>query len=680
MSTKQIVSKRFNVTTALDFVNDVSVGSAYYVFAAKHTPYSGGDTTIPTPNDAVVNNYISIYNDMLFGKKVSNTDVKAMIPRYDWTSGSTYAMYDDIDPVLHTKQFYATVNAGAQYHVYKCLFNDYDTASTVEPSGTDNDAFETSDGYLWKYMYSANNTIMNKFATTEYMPVAANAAVTANATPGSIEVIKVEDGGVGYANYLVGYFEKVEDIEVLGDEYEYALGSTASIKADFYRNCLLRITSGNAKDEYRVITGYTVNSQKIARINQPFDGAVAVNDTFEVYPLVEVFDTGGTKDANCIARAIVTGASSNTVTKVEVMDPGSGYRSATVIIRPADTVGVTASASLRAIMSPPDGHGANCFSELGSNHAGIAVKFIENEGVNPELRTENDYRQVGLLRNPLFANVQIAYSSGNTIGAFLPTERVSQYTAVRLTGTGNTNSNSTIEGLGTTYSDSLSVGSKILVSDGVNNVYGSVVSIASNTSLQIDANASFSNTGCKVFLVNANPYGIISSTPASPVYVANVDVSSVSSSMKFIGEQSFCTTVADTVQIVRGGSTPDIRNSNNFNTFSQLTKLNGTRVGTFQADETVVQDSAVVYAVPSAKVYAAVGDDTLYVTNVQNVWQVGADDGIATGESSDAQFTVLAKYDGELVQGSGEVVYIENLAPIQRSTSQTETIKLILEF
>jgi hypothetical protein len=234
--------------------------------------------------------------------------------------------------------------------------------------------------------------------------------------------------------------------------------------------------------------------------------------------------------------------------------------------------------------------------------------------------------------------------------------------------------------LGTTYSDSLSVGSKILVSDGVNNVYGSVVSIASNTSLQIDANASFSNTGCKVFLVNANPYGIISSTPASPVYVANVDVSSVSSSMKFIGEQSFCTTVADTVQIVRGGSTPDIRNSNNFNTFSQLTKLNGTRVGTFQADETVVQDSAVVYAVPSAKVYAAVGDDTLYVTNVQNVWQVGADDGIATGESSDAQFTVLAKYDGELVQGSGEVVYIENLAPIQRSTSQTETIKLILEF
>ena len=687
MSTKQIVSKKLSVATALDFVDDVTVGSAYYVFAAKHTPYSGGDTTIPSPNDAVVNNYIAIYNDMLFGKRVSTADVKAMIPRHNWESGTTYTMYDDTDPVLFTKEFYATVNAGAQYHTYKCLFNDANTASTVEPSGTDNDAFETSDGYIWKYMYSANNTIMNKFATTEYMPVVANSSVTANAVPGSIEVIKVEDGGVGYSNYLVGYFEKIEDVRVLGNEYAYSLGSTASTIPSFYNNCLLRITSGNAKDEYRVITAYTVGAQKVATINEPFDNAISVNDTFEVYPFVDVFDTGGTKVTNCIARAIITGVASNSVQKIEVMNPGSGYKSAIAIIRPANTVGVSANASLRAIMSPQNGHGANCFSELGANYAGIAVKFVENEGVAPELRTENDYRQVGLLRNPLFANVELKYSAGNTVGAFLPTERVSQYTSVRLTGTANTFTNSTIRGVSTLFQDSLSVGDRLLVTDGLNNVFGNVVSIASNTELVLDVNASFTSVTCNISLVNASAFGIISANSSGTIYLANVNVSNVSSSMKFIGEESYCSTVADTIKISRGGSTPDVRSTNNYATFSQLTKFAGKITGTFTADELVTQDSAVApYDTPSARLYAVVDDTTvsnadfMYVTNVQNTWQTGAANGVATGANSQAQFLVEAKYEGELVPGSGDVVYIENLPPIARSNNQTETIKLILEF
>jgi hypothetical protein len=686
MSTKQIVSKRLNVTTALDFVDDVTVGAAYYVFAAKHTPYEGGDTTIPTPNDTVVNNYINIYNDMLFGKKVGNTDIKAMIPRYDWTSGTTYAMYDDRDPVLYTKQFYATVNTGAQYHVYKCLFNDVDTSSTVEPSGTDDDAFETSDGYIWKYMYSANNTVMTKFATTQYMPVVANAAVTANATPGSIEVIKVEDGGIGYANYLTGHFETAADIKVLGNEYAYALGINGSTLPDFYNNCLLRITSGNAKDEYRVITDYNiVGAQKVALINDPFDNVIDVNDTFEVYPFVDVFDTSGVKQTNCIARAIVTGASSNTVTKIEILNPGSGYRSAIAVIRPANNVGVTANASLRAIMSPPDGHGANCFSELGANYVGVAVKFIENEGVAPELRTENDYRQVGLLKNPLFANVELKFSAGNTVGNFIPPERVSQYNAVRITGTANTSSNSTIKGNSTLFEYNLSVGDRLLITDGNSNVFGNIVSIASNTQLTLDVNAAFTSTTCNISLVEATTYGIISANSSGTIYLANVNVSNVSSSMKFIGEQSWCTTVADTIKISRGGATPDVRVTNNYSTFNQLTKFGGTVTsGTFAADEYVTQFSAVPFAQPSARVYAVIdeltGTDFMYVTNVQNTWQQGATNGISTGNTSDAQFTVTAKYEGELVPGSGEVVYIENLAPISRSTQQTETIKLILEF
>ncbi len=686
MSTTQIVSKKLHVDTALDFVNEISSNGAYYVFAAKHTQYAGGDTSIPTPNDAVVNNYINIYNDMLFGKKVSNSDIRPMIPRYNWTSNTVYAMYDDTDATLHTKQFYACVNTGAQYHIYKCLYNDANTASTEEPTGTDIDAIETSDGYVWKYMYSANSATMSKFATTQYIPVVANTSVQGNAVPGSIEVIAVEDGGAGYSNYIVtGHFESADDVRVGGNPLRYGLGANGSTLNGYYERCLLKITSGAASGEYRVITNYQISGAiKIATLDSEFDGTVVVNDTFEVYPFVDVFDTGGSKQINCIARAIIN-STGNTISKIEVLDPGSGYKSAIAIIRPANNVGVSANASLRAIMSPKDGHGANVFSELGANYAGVAVKFIENEGVAPELRTENDFRQVGLLKNPLFANVQITYSSGNTIGNFIPTERVFQYKPIQLTGTVNTYSNSTVTGNSTRFQDALTVGDYLLISDGTTNVFGAVQSIANNTQLVLSVNASFTSTSCNVSIANAVSYGIISANSVGVIYVANVDVASITSSARFVGQTSFATTVADTVRISRGGSTPDVRNTNNFVTFSQLTKFGGTiNTGTFTEDEVITQDSAVApYDTPSARLYAAVedgGTDYLYVTNVQNTWQTGAANGVSTGNTSDAQFTVLNKYEGELVPGSGEVLYIENVAPISRSNTQSETIKLILEF
>mgnify|MGYP003641366004 FL=1 len=682
MSTTQIISKRLHVTTAIDFVYDVTSNSAYYVFAAKHTPYDSGDSSVPTPNDAVVNNYINIYNDMLFGKKVSSADVEQMIPRYDWTAGTTYAMYDDTDPLLYSKQFFVVVDAGAQFQVYKCLYNGGNVASTVEPSGTDNDAYESVlDGYIRKYMYSASSATIAKFATNQYIPLTPNTSITAAASVGSIEVIAVEDGGVGYNNYLTGSFELATDLR-LNSGYGYALGSTASSTPNFYNNCIILMTSGPAINEYRVITNYNiVDGKKIATLNEPFVGLVGVTDTFEVYPFVNIYDTGGIMQVNCIARAIVSPASGNSVSKIEVIEPGSGYRSAIAVISPAGAVGVSANASLRPIMSPPNGHGANSYYELGSNYAGIAVKFIENEGVAPELRTENQFRQVGILRNPLFANVEISYSAGNTVGAFLADEPILQYKEVILTGTVNTYSTTTITGNATYFEDNLAVGDTLLITDGVSNVFGNVATIASNTSLTLDVESSFTSDECSISLANAVLYGTVSANSVGTIYVANVNVSNVSSSLKFVGEESFCTTIADTIKICRGGSTPDVRNTNNFVTFSQLTKLAGTLdSGTFVADEYVKQDSVVSYADPSARLYAAIedgGTDYLYVTNVQNVWQAGE---VATGNTSDAQFTVTNKYEGELVPGSGEVMYIENVAPISRSDSQTETIKLILEF
>ncbi len=77
-----------------------------------------------------------------------------------------------------------------------------------------------------------------------------------------------------------------------------------------------------------------------------------------------------------------------------------------------------------------------------------------------------------------------------------------------------------------------------------------------------------------------------------------------------------------------------------------------------------------------------VGRDILFATNITNSFQAasGINSGIVRGLTSNASFTIDYKYNGDLTSDSGEIVYIENLNPISRSASQTETIRLTLEF
>lgn len=692
MSTYQIVTKKMNVEGAKFFTESVQNHSSYYVFAAKHTPYANNtDQTIATPQDSVKTAVLDVYNDMIFGKQVQDNDVSLMIPRVDWISNTVYTNYDDVDSNLYDKPFYACVNTGSQSHVYKCLYNNGGAPSTVEPSGTDIFPFETpQDGYIWKYMYTANDTIMRKFATNEFIPIQANAAVTEGAIEGAIDIIAVDQTGLGYDNYLTGEFTTAADLRVGGSPYLYGLGANASSINRFYNGCLIKMTSGAAKDEYRLITEYYItNGQKIITLDSPFEGVVTATDTYEIYPYVYVFDTGGTKQTNCIARAIVSESTGNSISKIEVLEPGSGYRSATAVILIDDVVGVSSNASLRAIMAPPGGHGSSIETELGANYAGVSVKFIENE---TPLTAENDYRTVGLIKDPKFANVNIQIDVGNTVGAFAVGERILQYAPTRLTGSVAVSSgNVAIVGTNTFFSDSLSVGDQVLITDGSENLYTNVVAINSNTSLTISTTPNFTNPACSMSLArNVSVVGTMIANSSGEIFVDGMTSTNLQTYPKLVGEESFCTSsvninlpLAERVTL-NGRAITD-----NFKTFTQLTKIVGTlTTGTFMEDEYATQDSAVTFSQPSARVHSYVDaasgpNDILYVTNVKNIFLPSTSpdsDGVITGTSSGAQFVVTTVFPGDLIPDSGEIVFIENLNPISRSNTQTETIKLIIQF
>ena len=364
MSINQKITSTLNVQAAESFVQSVLDNAAYYVFAAKHTPFGvgqggGTDETPPVPQDTVVSS-IQVYNEMVFGKKIKSDSIINMIKRYEWTENSVYEMYRDNDTNLSSKQFYVVIDDSVELNIYKCLFNNNGAKSTQKPFGKDTTPIEfPQDGYIWKYMYTVDQFNIRKFATSEYVPVTPSIEISNSAIIGSIEIITVDNSGAGYNNYTIGQFPDTTAIAV-GSNLKFGLDTSASSINTFYKNCLIRMTSGVATNEYRLITDYTItNGQKVISIDRAFNNRPNAGDEYEIYPNVFVYDVSGTSSANCVARAIVNSAIGNAISRVEVLTTGTDYRLATAKIKSANIVSVTSDAVVTPIISPPGGHGSN---------------------------------------------------------------------------------------------------------------------------------------------------------------------------------------------------------------------------------------------------------------------------------------------------------------------------------
>jgi hypothetical protein len=57
------------------------------------------------------------------------------------------------------------------FHVYKCLDNNYGAPSTVMPFGTTFENLIFPDGYVWKYMYTVPRSLISRFTTQSDIPV-----------------------------------------------------------------------------------------------------------------------------------------------------------------------------------------------------------------------------------------------------------------------------------------------------------------------------------------------------------------------------------------------------------------------------------------------------------------------------------------------------------------------------
>ena len=586
------MSKIFTNTFKIRIIDSILAYSpSFYMFLGKSTPFVD-DSLPPVPEDSVDQTFLNGHDSMIVAKAITLGEVSYMIPRHDWVANTGYVAYREKSGDLFGNAFYVSVSSGSGYDVFKCLSNN-NTLSTIAPSAVatspSDDVYETSDGYQWKYMYTADNAVVEKFATRAFLPVIPNADVSGNAVSGAIDYISVEYGGSNYDAYTSGTLQATA---VSGNSLVYTIESSASSNTNFYVGSAIKIVSGTGAGQQKTITAYSVSgSTRNVVLDSPFDTQPSTTSMYEITPNVVVVGGG----QSCIGRGLVNAAASNSIYKVEISNRGSGYRYGSAFVT-GNTGGTTNTAILNVVISPKGGHGYDPFRELGAKYLSLTTTFdttdVEAAG---KMLDVNEFRSIGVVVDPIFANVQLTYTSST--GNFSIGETVTQ---------SNTGATGTIVSRATTTLT-------------LTNVLGSFLS--GNTTANF-ITGDTSNVTAEVTAVRNNG----SDPLAGEILYANA-----------------------------------------------TTRLNvSSMAGSFGADDTV-----------SFTGNTSTSNAVVYFANTSQVWLVNVKGTIGSNlysfdNTSSAVIDSIIPPD--IIPGTGDIVYLENISPINKAPGQTETIKAIIEF
>lgn len=349
-----IISDQFRIMNAETFVKSiVSVGNStnyYYTFIGQPNCYdelAGGSANwgegLPPLDGFLEENEIK--NSIISLKRVTDSDIRRMIRKLKWTSGSTYEMYrhdysiynktpNTTQSSLYEANYYVI---NEDFRVYICLQNGSDPENSRGKPSFDEPTFidleprpagTSGDGYIWKYLFTIKPSEIVKFDSIEYLPVPENwgevgesISTKNNAIDGKIEVITIKNRGSVY---------------------------------------------------------------------QP------ISQTFTNVPILGD-GTGG--------KATITVDSFGKVSEVYVTDGGYGYTRGIVKFEPG-APGITTSlsnggtmAEFDVIIPPKGGHGYDIYRELGAYRVLIYSRYITDE-TNPDVILGNDFARVGIVKNP----------------------------------------------------------------------------------------------------------------------------------------------------------------------------------------------------------------------------------------------------------------------------------------
>ena len=358
-----IITDQYRILNAETFVDSfVGIGTTgknnYYTFLGHPRPaddpdgigYGDPRWAIEPPNPVDnFNEEIRYHDSMLFLKKITSSDVRRVIPRINWQSGTVYEMYrNNYSSTNRTSQTATSSLYGSSYYivtsefkVYLCINNGTDPendkgrASKFEPTHTSTtvppaDNTITGDGYQWKYLYTISPSDIVKFVTSSYIPLpekwgdVSTKTIKDAAVDGKLETIVIKRRGTATVDGLDDGDVKVP---IIGD----GNGETATVKVRKGVVSEVLLTNTNS-------SGYTYAHVRF--VTGEWDGKKLVVGNLTDNPQFEV------------------------------------------------------------IIPPQGGHGADIYRELGGFRVMVYSKFDNNINDQTDYIVGNDFSRVGIVKNP----------------------------------------------------------------------------------------------------------------------------------------------------------------------------------------------------------------------------------------------------------------------------------------
>jgi hypothetical protein len=387
-----LVTTKFRIENAARFLADINANvNTLYTYISRPYPWTPSDSNIPTPALTTQGNDYEVWRGMFAAKRIQpSSDACFVVPMVWWSSGTVYTQYTDTTQLFGTATIpFYVVNSTND--VYKCLFNNHGVASTVSPTGQYLYTQTTSDGYVWKYLYTVDSSSNTKFLTSSYLPVPASAyyannSVVQAAVPGAIDIVDIQSGGSGYIYTLSGNVISAATTSTV------TLPNTATSTANAYAGSMLFIVSGPGAGAFSTISSYNF-STKTVTLSSPLSSLPTSNSIFVIYPSVSLKGdgTGFVGMANTYANG--------TVQSVKVLARGNLY---TTVSNVVFTASAGTGASAFAYVPPQGGHGANVVQELGATTIMINTTMTHDESGKVAVGGVQ-FRTYGLLKNPILA-------------------------------------------------------------------------------------------------------------------------------------------------------------------------------------------------------------------------------------------------------------------------------------
>lgn len=163
-------------STSWIWVDFVSTNQSFrrnmYIVIGKDTSWND-ENTPDSINIGDIGDFQTFQNFLTL-KQITNSNCKSGIQNIPWVSGNVYSQYDDskdpfalTGPSAYTHPFYVVTNDN---NVYKCINNNNGGQSTSKPSDTGTVSFLQIDGYVWKFMGTLENDLID-FLTSDFFPV-----------------------------------------------------------------------------------------------------------------------------------------------------------------------------------------------------------------------------------------------------------------------------------------------------------------------------------------------------------------------------------------------------------------------------------------------------------------------------------------------------------------------------